>query len=281
MLIKKMAIAYSSATGADSPEYYERYYLDFSAHADAIYSVGNKLGITAADKVLEIGSGLGTRCLLGNAIHGANFVGLEPCANTYTNLKDAILIFKSINNHITYEVKYATGENSGFDSNTFDKIVSFEVIEHVKDPVGVINEMYRILKPAGTIFISSCNYNSIYEGHYRSLLIPIKNKRFQKTYLKIINRNPDFMDEINFITKSELFKQLEQAGFEQIKFHCNFEITHYDGLASYLPHEYKLNNESCNAKLIQKLVQSRIVNNILSKVNREYKLYVTAVKPIS
>lgn len=279
-LIKRLADAYSVATGADPAEYYERYYLDVAPHADVIYSVGNGLGITSTDRVLEVGSGLGTRCLLGNAIFGAEFVGLEPCANTYSNLKDAISVFREANGHLTYESIYSAGENTGLDNESFDHVVSFEVIEHVQSPIDVITEMFRVLKPSGKIFISSCNYDSIYEGHYRSLFIPIANKRFQKAYFTLINRNAAFIDEINLITKNQIYTCLKISGFENIKFHYEYAITHFERLNVQYPDGINTNFGSNNAKLIQKVVQLKPICNILSMINREYKLYITAEKPM-
>lgn len=279
-LVKRLADAYSVATGADPAEYYERYYLDLVPHADVIYSVGNGLGITATDRVLEVGSGLGTRCLLGNAIFGAEFVGLEPCANAYSNLKDAISVFREANRHLMYESKHSAGENTGLEDESFDHIVSFEVLEHVQSPIDVITEMFRVLKPSGKIFISSCNYDSIYEGHYRSLLIPTSSKRFQKAYFKLINRNAKFIDEINFITKKQIYACLKISGFVNIKFHDDYAITHFDRLNVQYPDGINTNFGSNNAKLIQKIVQSKPIRNILSMLNREYKINVTAEKPM-
>jgi len=279
-LIKRLAEAYSAATGADPAEYYERYYLDIAPHADVIYSVGEGLGITSTDRVLEVGSGLGTRCLLGNAIFGAEFVGLEPCANTYSNLKDAIIVLKEANKHLIYESKYSTGENTGLDDESFDHVVSFEVLEHVQSPIDVIAEMFRVLKPSGKIFISSCNYDSFYEGHFRSLLIPVANKRFQKAYFKLLNRNSDFVEEINFITKKQIYAYLQSSGFEKIKFYDKYAISHFDMLSVECPDEIYAKSGKNSVKFIQKVVQSEPINNILSIFNREYKIYVTAEKPL-
>jgi ubiquinone/menaquinone biosynthesis C-methylase UbiE len=44
-----------------------------------------------------------------------------------------------------------------FPENTFDYVVSSEVIEHTPDPFKAIQEMFRVLKPGGTLILSTPN----------------------------------------------------------------------------------------------------------------------------
>lgn len=47
------------------------------------------------------------------------------------------------------------------DDETFDICFSIEVIEHLNNPQNVINEMHRVLKPNGMLFLSTPNVHSI------------------------------------------------------------------------------------------------------------------------
>jgi len=44
-----------------------------------------------------------------------------------------------------------------FSDNTFDVVVSSEVIEHTPDPFQAMQEMYRVLKPGGTLILTTPN----------------------------------------------------------------------------------------------------------------------------
>jgi SAM-dependent methyltransferase len=46
-----------------------------------------------------------------------------------------------------------------FENNSFDTIVSFQVIEHIKDDKLFLQEIYRMLKPGGKAIISTPNIN--------------------------------------------------------------------------------------------------------------------------
>jgi 2-polyprenyl-3-methyl-5-hydroxy-6-metoxy-1,4-benzoquinol methylase len=44
-----------------------------------------------------------------------------------------------------------------FENNTFDIVVSSEVIEHVPDPYKAMQELFRVLKPGGTLVLTTPN----------------------------------------------------------------------------------------------------------------------------
>lgn len=48
-----------------------------------------------------------------------------------------------------------------YEDNFFDWIISFEVLEHIKEPHNYIAEMARVIKPGGYIFLSTPNLISL------------------------------------------------------------------------------------------------------------------------
>jgi len=54
--------------------------------------------------------------------------------------------------------------NMDLEDNHFEAIICCSVLEHVEDPIRVVKEMYRILKPEGVLF---CYIPSIYPYHAR------------------------------------------------------------------------------------------------------------------
>ncbi len=62
----------------------------------------------------------------------------------------------------------AAGEHLPFPDNTFDTVLSHEVIEHVQDDRAVVAEMIRVLKPGGRAVIFCPNRLYFFEthGHY-------------------------------------------------------------------------------------------------------------------
>jgi SAM-dependent methyltransferase len=276
---KVMASNYAQAIGADPPEFYLDYYLNIQPHLNFLYSVGKALQLGPRTTVVEIGSGMGTRCMLGNAIWKARFIGVEPHPNTYAPLQNAIKEFRESNTAYSYDSLATSGEDTGLPPACVDVVLSSEVLEHVQNPERVVLEMYRILKPGGRIFVSTCSYASFYEGHYRSLWIPFFRRRAGRLWIRYLGYNPTFLNEINFITRRKLVRYFQKAGFEKIRLGWHFPwetpppltVVYPEGFDPHCPHKRK--------SFWQGFVQRARVHKLLSILGMEYKIYLEAVKP--
>ena len=50
---------------------------------------------------------------------------------------------------------FYNGVDLPFENNSFDSIVCFEVLEHVFEPEKIVNEMFRVLKPGGSLLLTT------------------------------------------------------------------------------------------------------------------------------
>lgn len=161
------------------------------------YSVNNR-------KILEVGSGWGGICIeLSHA--GGLVTGIEP---DIEELQISQLLNESENTKVDFIHGY--GENLPFIDSLFDIIVCNSVIEHVADFSKVISEMMRVLKPGGFIYLSIPNYLFPYESHYKIFYPPLLLKFLAKIYLKLLNKNPNFIKNINYITTFKIFSEFKK-----------------------------------------------------------------------
>lgn len=75
--------------------------------------------------------------------------GTKPYQKLFANSKQYIGldVKTSINSHNHGQVDiFYDGNKIPFDNETFDSVVSFEVIEHLFDPANLLQEIYRVLK---------------------------------------------------------------------------------------------------------------------------------------
>ncbi len=89
------------------------------------------------------------------------------------------------------------------EDNFFDVVVAIELLEHDYDPMGLIKEIYRILKPGGLFFHRTAN---------------VKMYRLQG------RKSHYFMPEghIYYFTSSTMKKYLISAGFELVNFYSYY-----------------------------------------------------------
>ncbi len=97
--------------------------------------------------ILEIGSGQG---------YGIQIIA--PTADKYVAIDKFDTPFEQPENAPKIEfVKTNVPPLSGLEDNSFDFVVSFQVIEHIKKDKELVKEVYRVLKPGGKYIVSTPN----------------------------------------------------------------------------------------------------------------------------
>ncbi|HEX6658868.1 MAG TPA: class I SAM-dependent methyltransferase [Ilumatobacter sp.] len=109
------------------------------------------LGLQPGDAVLDVGSGFG-RHAYECARHGARVVALDHAAHEVIETRNTLAAMVEAG-EITPD--RLTGVLRGdaralpFPDDTFDVVITSEVLEHIQDDVAAIGEMVRVLKPGG------------------------------------------------------------------------------------------------------------------------------------
>ena len=88
-------------------------------------------------------------------------------------------------------------EEAGVAASSFDVVVMLHVIEHVPDPLGTLKEIYRVLKPGGTLILETPRYDS--------LMFKLMRHR---------ERSVSCDGHIYFFTTDTLKQMSKKAGFE-------------------------------------------------------------------
>ena len=142
----------------------------------------DRLGVRPGDRVLDMGCGAG-RHAFETYRRGADVVAfdqdvgeLETVAQTFAAMAAGAQVPK--------EARAVTHEGDAlalpFEDAEFDHVIASEVLEHIPDDVAAIAELYRVLKPGGTIAVSvprrwpericwalSDEYHEVEGGHVR------------------------------------------------------------------------------------------------------------------
>ena len=108
--------------------------------------VSNKL-ITTGDEVLEIGCGTGE---FSKRLRCKNYVGLEFN-------QEAVKMGKWYGRNIKNQ---SVEDHAKENENRYDVVCSFQVLEHTTDPKSFIESCIKVLKPGGTLIITTPSENS-------------------------------------------------------------------------------------------------------------------------
>ena len=98
--------------------------------------------------------------------------------------------------------------SSLFDRESFDAVVSTEVIEHVFAPRRFLQNAYEVLKPSGKIIISTP-----YHGYLKNVLLALSGN--MDTHFTALWDG----GHIKFWSRRTLSALLQEAGFSQIEFY--------------------------------------------------------------
>jgi SAM-dependent methyltransferase len=153
----------------------------------------------AGRKVLEIGAGVGLTVAVARLALGAEAVGIEPGTAEYDGtLQVAGDLLAGVGLPREY-VRDGVGERLPFADATFEVVLSANVLEHVADPARVLDETVRVLKPNGWGQFVVPNYGSWWEGHYGIPWIPFLPAAAGRTYVRLLHRDPAFVDTLQLI----------------------------------------------------------------------------------
>jgi len=153
----------------------------------------------ADEVVLDAGCG-NARDLIQLAASGCKCVGIDFSPNMIEEAKKEL----ATRNIQRVELEVGDLTNLRFCDQTFDKVFASEVLEHVPDYRKAVSEMARVLKPGGTLVVTTPNRHSLY-GFDRYVIC--------HRILRLKHRHP--YDE--WKTFKELASALENNGLEIVR----------------------------------------------------------------
>jgi SAM-dependent methyltransferase len=133
------------------------------------------------------------------------------------------------------------------EDDEFDYVISWSAFEHIEDPVAILREIRRVLRPHGVLFIQLWPFYHSAHGTHLVDWFPEGFAQFRHTNEEIVRRLRSSGDQkmasdmleayrtLNGITADGLQDALRQAGFRIVKVALNSEGVHIPVEASHLP----------------------------------------------
>jgi len=108
-------------------------------------------------RIIDVGCGFGEMCMiLAKEIPGCEVVGIDLSKSLLDYARDAISE-ESVKNRIKFERENV--EKMSFEDDSFDTVFNVNMVHWVGNPISMLNEIERILKPHGYLFIKDLRYS--------------------------------------------------------------------------------------------------------------------------
>jgi SAM-dependent methyltransferase len=159
-------------------------------------------------EVLEVGAGacILSAYLASKRLHVTAVEPLVPEFDFFTDLRNRVLEFCR-RNSIELKLVHTTGEQLDLPGQ-FDVAFTINALEHMRDPLLSIDNMYDSLKPGGIALVHCPNYTIPFEVHFNVLLITRSKPVNEWLYRSRISRYPKIWDELNFVRYVDLRRHL-------------------------------------------------------------------------
>lgn len=189
-LLSAVAVRMTKITGKSKTPIHPKHFLD-----EKPWFIKN---LKKKDIVMDIGSGNAQATLKASKYvkkiiavdYDKTLLKLGEKAAVEKNVKNVIFIRANLENKLTFK------------SNSFNKVIFLDVLEHLNNRNQILNEIRRVLKKNGIIYLGVPNRQTYW-------------KRLQETTGVCSFSDPDHKIEF---TKAEIINLLEQHKFKIIKF---------------------------------------------------------------
>ncbi len=225
VMLKQLTIGHHD-TG-DKPDRAGHAVLDLKSREGKARKIETLLALrpsSACMRLLEIGTGSG---------------GIAHYFATHPNLTcdvDAVDVSDVRQLRDNYRFAKVEDVRLPFEDGCFDVVISNHVIEHVGDKKAQdlhLQEIHRVLKPAGVCYLAvPCRWMLI-EPHYRLPFLSWIPKPFADAYVRFSGKGDHY--DCRPLTRRELESKLAAAGFKYVQHHGNalrltYEIEQPDAL---------------------------------------------------
>ncbi|MCR4435035.1 MAG: class I SAM-dependent methyltransferase [Clostridiales bacterium] len=188
--------------------------------------------------VLDIGCGAGGKTVYYATFNPRHIYGIDLSEGLIAEASE-FAEKKGLQNKVTFKIEDAS--RLSFEDNFFDSIIMNDAVEHLDDPVAVLNECYRVLKQGGRLYTNFPPYYHPYGAHLSDVIgIPwvhmfFSEKTLIRVYKDLVSGLPDAQMRIDYrigtaADGKEYFTHINKMTirrFESIKRTLPFKTSYY------------------------------------------------------
>jgi SAM-dependent methyltransferase len=143
-------------------------------------------------KLLEIGSGFGTNLATWIKRYHLDGFGTERDTEGFSSSFKASRVLFAANGLDPERIIRVNGDTLPFEDASFDIVYAGNVLEHTEDPIKVLTEAVRVLRPGGIFHAEIPNFLSYFEGHYFVPQPPLFWRWVLPAWVRLLGRDPAY-----------------------------------------------------------------------------------------
>ena len=122
------------------------------------------LGVRGGERVLEVGCGSGVvlRDLAPRVGRGGTVVGVDPSRRAIAVARQ---LCRRRPGQASIRLRVADGMALPFRSGRFDAAIAVTVVLHVADPIGLVRELTRVVRPGGRVGLQDQDFGTLALAH--------------------------------------------------------------------------------------------------------------------
>ena len=199
---------YPKASQKEIEKQIEDWQNKISSSAKLVEFFTERVGRVKDKKILDVGFGSG-----GVGIAFAKAGAIVSGVDVDRELKK-IAEQNSATNNTKLDLRTYNGSDLPFGDNFFDYVTSSSVLEHVSYPEKLLNEMLRVLKNHGRIFLSLPNKYAPLETHTLAYFVSYMPRGMANLYLRFLHRSPLEDDNLHFYSYFDILRMLKKANYK-------------------------------------------------------------------
>ena len=232
-------------------------------------------------KGLEIGAGYGTNLAVWVKTCKVDGYGVEPASLGFQKSFLAAKMLFEANGLDADRIIDASGENLPFEDDFFDFVYSANVLEHTSDPLQVLWESVRVLKPGGILHFEIPNYLSYFEGHYMIPMPPMWSTKMLALWVRVFRRDPSFAKTLKLINPIWCRRAIAQINRQYpLSLLSLGEAVFLEKLRGAFEFETKTVSGKLGAamSLLQKVNVNNWIGRVIVALQGHYPIYLTIRK---
>ncbi len=220
--------------GSSIPPGLEWFWEKYDGAVRQIVGFCEACGLSLGDlDIADIGCGEGSMALgLCHRVQPKRLVGFDPVAVNIDELRErSILVGVADVLPTELELRQSTPTRTPAETAEFDFVYSWSAFEHVADPIAVLEEIRRILRPTGHLFLQlwpfylSAKGSHLWQWFDEDFHHLLANDRDVVAQVAASDRQPkpwaDYMigefERLNRVTIAELQRAVLIAGFDVVR----------------------------------------------------------------